>query len=74
MAKKPSSHPKRLENHRKPWTPADETKLEKLAKENTPTRVMAIELGRSPVAVQDHASEMGVSLKPVNRPPRKPKK
>lgn len=62
MAKKP-------ENHRQSWTPKDDAKLRLLARENTPTRVAAFKLGRTPGAVQQHASEIGVSLKPTNQSP-----
>jgi hypothetical protein len=53
----------------KPWTPAEEQRLRDLAAGNTPTRVMGLKLGRSEDAVQDHASELGVSLKPTNQSP-----
>jgi hypothetical protein len=39
-----------------PWTDADDKRLKKLAKENTPTRVIALKLQRTPAAVQGHAS------------------
>lgn len=56
-------------NSGKQWTPADEAKLRKLAKGNTPTGLIAHELGRSEGAVYQHASEMDVSLKPTNQSP-----
>jgi hypothetical protein len=62
MAKKPS-------NHGQQWTPAQDKQLKKLANENTPTRVMGLKLGRTPGAVQQHASDIGVSLKPTNQSP-----
>lgn len=62
MAKKPP-------NSGNPWTAADEKQLKELAKENTPTRVIALKMGRSPAAVSSHASEQGVSLKPTNQSP-----
>lgn len=62
MAKTPS-------NSGQPWTPGDTRALRKLADENTPTRVMALKLGRTPTAVQSKAVELGVSLKPVNQSP-----
>ncbi|MCA8951066.1 MAG: hypothetical protein KDE27_16290 [Planctomycetes bacterium] len=62
MAKKPA-------NHGNEWTAAENQRLRKLAKENTPTRVIALKLGRTPGAVQQHASEEGVSLKPTNQRP-----
>jgi hypothetical protein len=62
MAKAPS-------NHGKPWSPADNRQLRTEAAGNTPTRVLGLHLGRTPAAVQSHASELGVSLKPTNQSP-----
>lgn len=62
MAKKPP-------NHQKSWSASDDQALRRLAKENTPTRVMGLKLGRTPGAVASHASEIGVSLKPTNQSP-----
>jgi hypothetical protein len=56
-------------NNRKPWTQGDVNALKQLAKENTPTRVAALKLGRSPGAVQSKASQKGISLKPTNQSP-----
>ncbi len=56
-------------NAGKPWTPAEIRKLQQLAKGNTPTRVIALELGRTPKAVQSKASSEDISLKPVNQRP-----
>jgi hypothetical protein len=60
---------KRTENHRAPWTPTELKQLKQLARENTPTRVMGIKLGRTPGAVQQKASQEGISLKPTNQSP-----
>lgn len=57
------------ENHRKEWTKAQERKLEKLAEGNTPTRIIAWELGRTEAAVRQKASENDLSLKPTNQSP-----
>lgn len=68
MAKPPA-------NHGKQWTPADVSQLKQLAKENTPTRVISLKLGRSEDAVRAKAGEEHVSLKPTNQSPynrRKP--
>jgi hypothetical protein len=62
MAKTPS-------NHGKQWTSSDVKQLKQLARENTPTRVMGIKLGRTPEAVQSEASKEGISLKPTNQSP-----
>lgn len=62
MAKRPA-------NQGKQWTPAEVRQLEKLADENTPTRVIGIKLGRSEDSVRSKASEENVSLKPTNQSP-----
>jgi hypothetical protein len=51
------------------WTPADVKALKQLAKENTPTRVAGLKLGRTPGAVAQKASQEGISLKPTNQSP-----
>ena len=56
-------------NHGKDWTAADVKKLEQLARQNTPTRVAALKLGRTPAAVAQKASFEGISLKPTNQRP-----
>ena len=69
MAKKP-------ENHGKSWSKDDVQNLKKLAKENTPTRVMGLKLGRTEDSVRAKAQDENVSLKPVNQSPynrQKPK-
>lgn len=53
-------------NTGKPWTDADEKQLKKLAKEDTPTPVIGVKLGRTVGAVYNHASQLGVSLQPPN--------
>jgi hypothetical protein len=67
MSKKPS-------NHGKSWSNQDVNKLEQLAKQNTPTRVIGLKLGRTEDAVQSKASEEGISLKPTNQSPYGSKK
>lgn len=62
MTKKPA-------NHGKDWSAADVKALQNLAKQNTPTRVAGIKLGRTPEAVQQKASQEGISLKPTNQRP-----
>lgn len=56
-------------NAGKPWTPSAVKQLKDLAAGNTPTPVIGIKLGRTPEAVQQKASQEGVSLKPVNQSP-----
>ena len=62
MAKTPA-------NHGKTWTPAEVLQLDQLAQHNTPTRVIALKLERTPEAVQSKASEEHISLKPTNQSP-----
>lgn len=61
--------PKKPSKHRKQWTDAEVAKLEKLADQNTPTRVIGLKLERTPAAVQAKASEEGISLRPTNQSP-----
>lgn len=60
---------KSTRNTGKPWTPAEVKQLEKLADQNTPTRVIGLKLGRTPAAVQQKASQEDISLKPTNQAP-----
>jgi len=56
-------------NSGKQWTENDVTKLEKLVKGNTPTGLIAYQLGRSEDAVRSKASDLDISLKPTNKSP-----
>lgn len=56
-------------NSGKPWTPAEVKQLAKEAKGNTPTRVIALHMERSPEAVYSKASQESISLKPTNQAP-----
>lgn len=56
-------------NSGKQWTDNDVRKLEKLVKGNTPTGLIAYQLGRSEDAVRSKASDLGISLKPTNKSP-----
>lgn len=51
------------------WTPQEVKQLRQLAKENTPTRVIGLKLGRPEGGVRAKASEAGVSLRPTNQSP-----
>lgn len=62
MAKTPS-------NHGKSWTAAENRQLTKLADQNTPTRVIALKMKRTPDAIQQQASKQEISLKPTNQSP-----
>jgi hypothetical protein len=56
------------------WTKPEVQQLQKLAKGNTPTGLIAYDLGRSEAAVRNKASEQNVSLKPTNQSPYNRKK
>ncbi|MEE9129243.1 MAG: hypothetical protein V3T84_04445 [Phycisphaerales bacterium] len=56
-------------NTGKSWTRDQVAQLKRLAKQNTPTRVIGLKLGRTEDAVRSKASEKGVSLKPTNQSP-----
>jgi hypothetical protein len=43
--------------------------MKQMVKENTPTRVIGLKLGRTESAVYSKASDEGVSLKPTNQSP-----
>jgi hypothetical protein len=60
---------KSTRNSGKSWAPAEVRQLSKLARENTPTRVIGVKLGRSEGAVYSKASEQGIPLKPTNQSP-----
>lgn len=51
------------------WTPEQEKAVRQLARENTPTRVIGLKLGRTEDAVRAKAQELNVSLKPTNQSP-----
>ncbi|WP_374632341.1 hypothetical protein [Ferrovibrio sp.] len=67
MAKQPP-------NHGKPWTPTQERQLDKLAEQNTPTRVIGFKMGRTEDAIRGKASDLNISLKPTNQSPYGTKK
>jgi hypothetical protein len=60
---------KSTRNSGKPWTGQQVKELRQLARENTPTRVIGLKLGRTEDAVRVKASTEGVSLKPTNQSP-----
>ena len=62
VAKKPSKHGKS-------WSSTEVKELKRLAKENTPTRVIGLKLDRTEGAVRSKASALEVSLKPTNQSP-----
>lgn len=61
-------------NSGKHWSTNEETKLRQLVRQNTPTRVIGIKLGRTEEAIRSKAEDLGVSLKPTNQSPYGPRK
>lgn len=57
------------QNHSKKWTPNELKELKEMANGNTPTGLIAHELGRTEDAVEAKASEKKISLKPTNQSP-----
>lgn len=51
------------------WSEQDLARLERLAKGNTPTPLIADALGRTSNAIYAKASKENVSLKPTNKSP-----
>jgi hypothetical protein len=60
---------KSTRNSGRRWTPSANKALRTLARQNTPTRVIGLKLGRSASAIYAHASQLGISLKPTNQSP-----
>lgn len=56
-------------NSGKEWTPKDVRDLKQLARENTPTKIIGLKLGRTEGAVRNVASDNNISLKPTNQSP-----
>jgi hypothetical protein len=63
------AHPRYTRNKNKNWSTGDLRALRRLARQNTPTRVIGLKLGRSEIAVRGKAQRAGISLKPTNRSP-----
>jgi hypothetical protein len=60
---------KYIRNAGKVWTPAEVKQLKALAKQDTPTRVIGLKLGRPVAGVYAKAAEVKLSLKPTNQSP-----
>ncbi|MGB3024155.1 MAG: hypothetical protein WBB39_05120 [Candidatus Saccharimonadales bacterium] len=56
-------------NGRKAWSQSQNNQLKSLAKQNTPTRIIGLKMGRTLSSVKGQASKLGVSLKPANQSP-----
>jgi len=61
--------PKYTRNTGKEWTRTDVKQLRELAKDNTPTRVIGLKLGRTENSVRSKAGSESISLKPTNQSP-----
>jgi hypothetical protein len=60
---------KSTRNKGKTWTPTDVSQLRKLVRQNTPTRVIGLKLGRTEAGIYSKSSDLGISLKPTNQSP-----
>lgn len=60
---------KSTRNSGTPWKPEDLRQLQQLVRENTPTRVIGLKLGRTPGAIYQRASQEGISVRPTNQSP-----
>jgi hypothetical protein len=70
-AKAAGKTPNYIRNTGKSWGSGDMRELKQLIKENTPTRVIGLKLGRTVASVRDMVREEGLSLKPTNQSPNK---
>ena len=61
-------------NNGKPWTPEAVRQVEKLAEANTPIGLIAMETGRSEVAIRSIAARKGIYLPPSDRRPYRGRK
>jgi hypothetical protein len=52
----------RAKNHCKPWTQAEERRLEQLSQQNVPVHAIALELERSVTAIRNKAKSLDVLL------------
>ncbi len=57
------------ENKGKLWTQKEIQQLQDLVNKNTPTRIIALKLGRTENSIRSKASEENISLKPTNQSP-----
>src|SRR3954469_17012014 len=63
------ANPKYKRNQGNSWSSREVNELKKLARDNTPTGVISLKLGRTPIAVRGKAQREGITLKPANRSP-----
>ena len=55
--------------HIRRWTSQEVDALRQLAKENTPTRLIALKLGRTETSIYTKAERESISLKSTNQSP-----
>jgi len=58
--------PKYIRNSGTEWTTKDDQNLRLYARQDTPTPVIGLKLGRTPAAIYSRASQLGISLMPPN--------
>jgi hypothetical protein len=63
------ANPKYKRNLREPWSSEEVKVLRLLARNNTPTGVISLKMGRTEAAVRGKAQREGISLRPLNRSP-----
>lgn len=63
------AHPRYTRNNYNRWSASDVRALRQLAKQNTPTRVIGLKLGRTAISIRGKAQREGISLRPANRSP-----
>jgi len=63
------AHSRYKRNMREPWSTSDVRMLRQLARQNTPTGVISLKMGRTPTAIRGKAQREGISLRPTNRSP-----
>jgi hypothetical protein len=67
--KSPAGTTKSTRNNGEPWTKEKIKELKLLVKQNTPTRVIGLKLGRTEASIRSKARMEGMSLMPPNRSP-----
>jgi hypothetical protein len=61
-------------NSGKQWTGSEVSAMRQMVRQNTPTRVIGLKLGRTEDAVYTKASQENISLRPTNQSPYNRKK
>jgi hypothetical protein len=63
------SNPKYKRHANEAWSRSDVGTLRRLARANTPTGVISLQMGRTPTAIRSKAQREHISLGPANRSP-----